>query len=56
MLAAWLLGEFGFRYSFFGGTLVLSAIWLFMLFNQRDKPEDVGLEPRGSRHYLGPPV
>jgi sugar phosphate permease len=41
--AAWVLGRMGFQYSFFAGSLVLSLVLLFFLFNQRDKPEDVGL-------------
>jgi sugar phosphate permease len=44
-LAAWVLGNMGFRESFFAGSLVLLAVWLFFLFNQRNQPEDLGLEP-----------
>ncbi|MBL8019036.1 MAG: MFS transporter [Leptospirales bacterium] len=43
--AAFLLGHFGFQYSFFGGSLVLLAVWIFFYFNQRNRPEDVGLDP-----------
>jgi len=42
-LAAFLLGWAGYRYAFLGGSVVLLAVWTFFLFNQRDKPEDVGL-------------
>ena len=42
-MAAWVLGRMGFQYSFFAGSLVLLAIMVFFVFNQRDKPEDVGL-------------
>lgn len=42
-LAAWVLGQWGFRYSFFAGALVLLAVWAFFLFNQRDRPADLGL-------------
>ncbi|MDP2315779.1 MAG: MFS transporter [Pseudomonadota bacterium] len=41
--AAWVLGAWGWRYSFFGGALVLAAVWAFVLFNQRNKPQDLGL-------------
>ncbi len=44
-LAAWVLGRWGFRYSFFAGSLVLLLIWGWFLLNQRNRPEDVGLEP-----------
>lgn len=45
MLAAWSLGALGYRFSFFTGTVVLLLVWGFFLFNQRDKPADVGLPP-----------
>ncbi len=41
--AAWVLGHYGFRASFFSGSMVLSAVWVFFLFNQRNRPEDLGL-------------
>lgn len=44
-LAAWALGRWGFRYSFFTGALVLVAVQAFFFFNQRDTPQDVGLPP-----------
>lgn len=53
-LAAWALGAYGYRYSFFTGALVLLAVQAFFFFNQRDRPEDLGLpavedplEPKG---------
>lgn len=42
-LAAWVLGTWGFRYSFFTGALVLLAVQVFFVFNQRNKPGDLGL-------------
>ncbi len=42
-LAAWMLGHWGFEASFFAGSFVLLAVWAFFLFNQRDRPEDLGL-------------
>lgn len=42
-LAAWVLGAYGWRHSFFAGAVVLTAVWFFFLFNQRNKPSDVGL-------------
>ncbi len=44
-LAAAVLGALGWRYSFFAGSVVLLAVWIFFFFNQRNKPEDVGLPP-----------
>ena len=44
-LAAYMAGEMGFRWSFFAGSLVLSAVWIVVFFNQRNKPQDVGLPP-----------
>lgn len=38
-------GHFGVRYTFFGCTLLSFAIWWLIYFWQRNKPEDVGLEP-----------
>ncbi len=42
-LAAYILGKYGFQYSFFAGSVVLMVVWAFVLFNQRNRPEDVGL-------------
>lgn len=42
-LAAWALGKWGFRYSFFTGAVVLLAVQAFFAFNQRNKPQDLGL-------------
>jgi len=44
-LAAWMLGRWGFEASFFAGSAVLLAVWCFFVFNQRDRPEDLGLPP-----------
>ncbi len=44
-LAAWVLGQWGFRWSFWTGSIVLMAVWAFFVFNQRNKPQDVGLAP-----------
>ena len=38
-------GHYGVRYAFFGCTLVAFAIWWLVFFWQRDRPEDVGLDP-----------
>ena len=42
-LAAYVAGAYGFRYSFFAGSVVLVAVWAFVYFNQRNKPADLGL-------------
>lgn len=44
-LAAFALGKWGFRYSFFTGAMVLLAVQAFFVFNQRNRPEDLGLPP-----------
>jgi len=44
-LAATMLGMYGYRWAFFAGSVVLLAIWVFFFFNQRNRPEDVGLQP-----------
>ena len=44
-LAALMLGAFGLQYAFFGGSIALLIIWIYFLFNQRNRPEDVGLPP-----------
>lgn len=41
--AAWVLGRYGWHATFFAGSVVLSVIWAFFVFNQRDRPEDLGL-------------
>jgi OPA family sugar phosphate sensor protein UhpC-like MFS transporter len=38
-------GRIGVRYTFLGCTLVAFGIWWLIFFFQRDKPEDVGLDP-----------
>jgi sugar phosphate permease len=44
-LAAFLFASYGVQWAFFGGALVLQAIWLFFLVNAREGPETVGLAP-----------
>jgi OPA family sugar phosphate sensor protein UhpC-like MFS transporter len=44
-LAALLLGWQGWRWSFFGGCLMLTLIIVAFYFMQHNRPEDVGLEP-----------
>ena len=44
ILAAWVLGRWGFQYSFFAGSVVLLAVMAFFAFIQRDTPQDVGLK------------
>lgn len=43
-LAAFALGAWGFQYAFFTGSLALLIVWVFVFFNQRNRPSDVGLE------------
>ncbi len=42
--AAFLLGAFGWRWSFFGASAVLLAIWALVLWLHPNTPEHVGLE------------
>jgi sugar phosphate permease len=42
-MGSFLLGEWGWRWSFFGCTLLTAFIWLLIFFWQRNKPQDVGL-------------
>lgn len=41
----WLLGAYGWRWSFAGCTLLTIAVWWLLYWWQRDKPEDAGLPP-----------
>ncbi len=40
--AAYLLGQMGWRWSFFGASLVLLAVWFVVLFIHPNRPDDVG--------------
>lgn len=42
-LAAFMLGYMGLKYAYIGGSVVLLIIWVYFIFNQRNRPEDVGL-------------
>ncbi len=44
-LAAYLLGAAGWRWSFFGASMVLTLVWLAVLFLHPNRPQDVGLDP-----------
>ena len=44
-LGGFLLGSFGWRWSFWGCTLLSFAIWWLVYFRQRSRPQDVGLTP-----------
>jgi OPA family sugar phosphate sensor protein UhpC-like MFS transporter len=44
-LGALLLAWYGWRYSFWGLTLLTVGVWLLVYIWQRNRPEDVGLEP-----------
>lgn len=43
--AAYMLGEFGWRWSFFGASIVLLIIWTIVLYLHPNRPENVGLAP-----------
>lgn len=42
-LGGYLLGKYGWRWSFFGCNLVTIGVWWLLYFWQRNRPEDVGL-------------
>jgi len=44
-LGGFLLGMWGWRWCFFGLTAVTIAVWWLLYIWERDKPEDVGLDP-----------
>lgn len=44
-LAAAVLAAYGLQWAFAAGSVVLLGVWAFFVFNQRNRPEDVGLEP-----------
>lgn len=60
--AAFMLGWLGWRWSFWGASLVLGGVWFLFYFLQRNKPEDVGLPPiedepvetRGAKNQAAP--
>jgi len=43
-VGGYLLGALGWRYAFFGCTMIAMGIWWLLYFWQRNKPEDVGLD------------
>lgn len=43
--AAYMLGQYGWRWSFFGGSTVVLIIWFGVLFLHPNRPQDVGLDP-----------
>lgn len=44
-LGGFLLGAYGWRWSFFGCTLLTFGVWWLVYLWQRNRPRDVGLEP-----------
>ena len=44
-VGGFLLGSYGWRFSFWGCTLLGFAVWWVIFFWQRNRPQDVGLEP-----------
>jgi sugar phosphate permease len=53
-LAAYLLGRLGWRWSYFGGSLALLAIWAAVLALHPNRPETVGLPPIEEEDRSGP--
>jgi len=44
-IGGFLLATYGWRYAFFGCTIMTVAVWWVIYFWQRNKPQDVGLPP-----------
>lgn len=44
-VGGYLLGSWGWRWSFWGCTLLSAGVWWLLFFWQRSRPEDVGLKP-----------
>lgn len=44
-VGGFLLGSYGWRWSFWGCTVLTFGIWWLIFFWQRNRPQDVGLEP-----------
>ena len=44
-VGGYLLGTWGWRWSFWGCTLLSCGVWWLVFFWQRNRPQDVGLEP-----------
>lgn len=43
--AAYLLGQYGWRWSFFGSSIIVFIIWAGVLYLHPNRPQDVGLDP-----------
>lgn len=43
--AAYMLGQYGWRWSFFGASMILLVIWIAVIFLHPNRPENVGLKP-----------
>ncbi len=43
--AAYMLGKYGWRWSFYGASLVLLVIWVAVMYLHPNRPEKVGLKP-----------
>ena len=43
--AAYMLGKYGWRWSFYGASMVLMVIWIAVIYLHPNRPESVGLDP-----------
>jgi OPA family sugar phosphate sensor protein UhpC-like MFS transporter len=43
--AAYMLGHYGWRWSFYGASIILLFIWAIVIYLHPNRPEDVGLQP-----------
>jgi OPA family glycerol-3-phosphate transporter-like MFS transporter len=54
VFAAFMLGFAGWAWSFWGAAAIMLGIWIVFFLFQRDRPEDVGLEPMVEEITLPP--
>jgi len=54
IFAAFMLGWAGWAWSFWGAAMIMFGVWIAFYIFQRDRPEDVGLEPMVEEIPLAP--
>jgi len=52
LLASAVLAAWGVEWAFISGSFVLIGVWAYFLLNQRNRPEDVGLDPIVSSDHV----
>jgi len=54
--AAYMLGKYGWRWSFYGASMVLLVIWVVVMYLHPNRPEKVGLKPLVDEDDMGETV